>query len=65
MTNKPFTLIAVAIFALMAVAHLYRLLTHFQIILGSHTMPQWLSIVGFVVTAVLALMIYRENAVRR
>jgi putative Ca2+/H+ antiporter (TMEM165/GDT1 family) len=65
MTGKPFTLIAVVIFALMALAHLYRLVTHFQIIVGSHTMPQWLSIVGFVVTGVLAWMVYRENAVRR
>ena len=65
MSGKPFTLIAVVIFALVALAHLYRLVTHFQIILGSHTVPQWLSIVGFVVAGVLAWMVYRENSVRR
>ena len=43
---RPFTWIASAIFALMALVHLYRLFTHFQIILGSHTIPMWVSYVG-------------------
>ncbi|MFL5122707.1 MAG: hypothetical protein ACJ8C8_19840 [Microvirga sp.] len=61
MGNKPFTMIAVVIFALMALIHAYRLVTHFQIILGSHTVPEWVSIVGMVVAGGLALMVYREN----
>ena len=60
-SRKPFTLIAVAIFALMALAHVYRLITHFQIILGSHTIPGWVSIAGIIVAGGLALMLYREN----
>jgi hypothetical protein len=58
--TKPFTWIASAIFALMAVAHAYRLVTHFQVIVGSHTMPMWLSWVGLVVTAGLSWMLCRE-----
>ena len=58
--SKPFTWIASAIFALMAVLHAVRLYTHFQIILGSHTMPLWLSWVGLVVTAALSWMLCRE-----
>lgn len=59
--KRPFTLIAAIIFALMAVAHAYRLLTHFQIIAGSHTMPLWLSIVGIAVAGILAVGLYRES----
>ena len=59
--KRPFTLIAAIIFALMAVVHAYRLLTHFQIIAGSHTLPMWLSIVAIVVTGILAVGLYRES----
>jgi uncharacterized integral membrane protein len=59
--KRPFTLIAAIIFALMAIIHAYRLLTHFQIIAGSHTLPLWLSIVAIVVTGILAAGLYRES----
>ena len=62
MTNRrPFTLIAAAIFALMALAHLLRLFTHFQVVLGSHVLPQWISIVAILVTGALAFGLYRES----
>jgi hypothetical protein len=57
---RPFTWIASAIFALMALIHLYRLFTHFQIILGSHTIPLWCSYVAIVVAGVLSWMLCRE-----
>ena len=59
--KRPFTLIAAIIFGLMAVVHAYRLLTHFQIIAGSHTLPMWLSIVAILVTGILAVGLYRES----
>ena len=62
---RPFTWIASAIFALMALIHLYRLFTHFQIILGSHTIPLWCSYVGVVVPAFLSWMLCREARVTR
>jgi uncharacterized membrane protein len=58
--TRPFTWIASAIFALIAIAHLYRLFTHFQIILGSHSIPEWVSYVGVVIPAVLSWMLCRE-----
>ncbi|MEO7277470.1 MAG: hypothetical protein ABIW33_05555 [Sphingomicrobium sp.] len=61
MGNKPFTMLAVIIFALMAAAHAYRLVTHFQIILGSHPISEMVSIAGGVLAAVLAVMVYRES----
>ena len=59
--NKPFTLIAAVIFALMALVHLYRIATHFQIIIGSHPIPMWVSWIAIVVTGLLAMMLYRES----
>ena len=58
--NRPFTWIASAIFALMALLHIYRLFTHFQIIVGSHAIPEWVSYVAIVITAGLSWMLCRE-----
>ena len=59
--SRPFTLIAAVIFALMALAHAYRLATHFQIVAGSHALPLWISIVAIVVTAIVAVGQFRES----
>jgi hypothetical protein len=58
--SKPFTWIAAALFALGAILHIVRLFTHFQVILGSHTIPQWVSYVAIVVGAFLSWMLCRE-----
>ena len=61
MTNrKPFTLIAAIIFGLMSLLHVYRLITDFQVIVGSHTIPYGVSWVGIVVTGGLSWMLFRE-----
>lgn len=59
-SSKPFTWIAAAIFALAAIVHIVRLFTHFQIIVGTHHVPQWASYVGIVVAAFLSWMLCRE-----
>ena len=58
--SKPFTWIAATLFALMAIVHIYRLITHFQIVIGSHSVPQWASWVGVVIPALLSWMLCRE-----
>lgn len=58
--SKPFTWIAAAIFALIALIHLYRMLSHFRVVIGSHVIPQWVSILGFVIPAILSWMLCRE-----
>jgi hypothetical protein len=60
-SSRPFTLIAALIFAIMCVLHIYRLFTHFQVILGSHDIPMTVSYVAIVVTAILAWGCYRES----
>jgi hypothetical protein len=61
MGNKPFTMLAVVIFAVIALLHAYRLVTHFHVVLGSHDIPMWVSYVGVLIPALLAFMIYRES----
>ena len=57
---KPFTTIAVLILSLMALAHLYRLVRPFEVVVAGNPLPQWVSIVGLIVAGGLALMVWRE-----
>lgn len=57
---RPFTTIAAVIFALMALLHAYRLATHFQLIVGNHTIAQSLSWVAVVLTGALSYGLFRE-----
>lgn len=57
---KPFTTIAAVIFGLMALLHAYRLVTHFQVIVGSHTIAQAVSWVGVIVAAALSYGLFKE-----
>ena len=57
---KPFTTIAAVIFALMALLHVYRIATQFQVIVGSQTIAQEVSWVALIVTAVLSYGLFRE-----
>ncbi len=57
---KPFTIIAVVIFSIIAVAHLFRLFFHWQVTVNGVIVPIWISIPGFFITGVLAIMLLRE-----
>jgi hypothetical protein len=57
---RPFTLIAAIIFGLMALLHIYRIITHFHVIVGSHTIPQSISWIAVFVTGALSIMLFRE-----
>jgi Na+-driven multidrug efflux pump len=59
--TRPFTTIAAIIFAIMALLHIYRLLTHFQVVLGSHVIPQSASYAAILVTGALAVGLFRES----
>ena len=58
--SKPFTWIASAIFALMALAHIYRLIRPFNVTIGTCDLPQWGSIVAAVAAAGLSWTLCRE-----
>ncbi|HYN46882.1 MAG TPA: hypothetical protein VES64_09335 [Allosphingosinicella sp.] len=58
---KPFTTLAIAVFALIALVHLYRLIRPFAIVVDGAVVPQWASWLGLIVAAGLALMLWRES----
>ena len=60
-SRKPFTTIAAIIFAIMALAHLYRLVRPFEVMIGPCTLPQWASIGALVVTGGLSWMLLSES----
>ena len=59
--SRPITTIAAVIFFGIALVHVYRVFTHFQIIVGSHTIPMWISYFGIVIPALLAILLLRES----
>ena len=58
--RRPFTMLAAAIFLLMALAHLYRLVVGFDISVAGTHVPQAISWIALAVTALLAAMLYGE-----
>jgi len=58
---KPATTIAAILFLLIATAHLLRLIFHVPIIAGGITIPMWPSLVAFIIPALVAVMLWREN----
>jgi hypothetical protein len=61
MGSKPFTVIAAILFLLAALVHIYRLITHFRVVAGTHTFPMWGSIVLIVIALILAWGLFRES----
>jgi len=58
--NKPINLITVIFLFLVATLHLIRLIFHVQITVADTEIPQWASIIGFVVPVILAILLRRE-----
>ncbi len=58
--SKTFTYIAALIFAVMAIVHLYRIISPFRVTFGSVEIPMWVSYVGVVVGFGLGWMLCRE-----
>ncbi|MCX5827563.1 MAG: hypothetical protein NTV58_06130 [Deltaproteobacteria bacterium] len=58
---KSVTTIVVIILVGMSIAHLVRIIFQVEIIAAGFHTPLWLSIFGFIVPLVLALLLWREN----
>jgi hypothetical protein len=58
---KPFTTAATIILAILAIAHLYRLVSGLEVVVGGKVIPLWVSAFGALLAAVLALMVWRES----
>jgi len=57
---KPYATIAIAIFSVVAVAHGLRLLFGWTVTVQDETIPMWVSVVGAVIPAGLAVLLCRE-----
>jgi len=58
---KPVTTIVVLLLIVISIAQLLRLIFQVEIIAAGIHIPVWLSIFGFIIPAILALMLWREN----
>lgn len=58
---KPFTTLAVAVFVMVALLHLARVVLGWAVTINGFAMPMWTSIIGLVVAAALALLVWREH----
>jgi hypothetical protein len=59
--KKPFTTIAVGVFALMALVHVFRLLFGWVVTIQGSVVPMWVSALGVVIAGGLAIMLWRES----
>ena len=57
---KPFTMVAAAVFLLMALIHLYRIAVGLPITIGGTSVGQEVSWVALVATLFLAVGLFRE-----
>ena len=58
---KPLiTIVAILLMAISA-AHLVRIIFQVEILIGGFIIPIWVSIIGFIIPLVLALLLDREN----
>jgi hypothetical protein len=58
---KPFTVIGIIVFLIIASMHLLRLYFGWEIIINGMIIPPWISVPGFLIMAGLALMLWRES----
>lgn len=58
---KPITLLVVVFLALIAAVHLLRLALQWSVVVNGMAIPLWASAVAALITAVLAVMLWRES----
>lgn len=58
---KAGSLIAFILFVLVAIAHLVRLVLGAEVTVEGNTIPQWVSLVGSIVPALVAFQLWRES----
>jgi len=60
MSEKSFSLLAGAIFLVVAVGHALRFLFHWEVVIAGWQVPMWISPVAFVIAAYLAYEGFRK-----
>lgn len=59
--TKPFTIIAIVLFSLIALLQLLRFILGWEIMVNGMIIPVWVSAIAFVIAAGLAVMLWRET----
>jgi len=59
--KKPFTLLAVLVFAIVALVHLLRLVFGWEVTINGAAVPLWASVAGIVIAAGLAAGLWWES----
>jgi hypothetical protein len=59
--KKPFTMIAVGMFVLVALVHVFRLVFGWEVTIQGSVVPMWVSVLGAVIAGGLAVMLWRES----
>jgi len=62
-----FTLLGALFFFIISLAHLARVIwgQGLQVMVNNYVMPMWPSVVAFLVTLFLAIMLYKEGKARK
>ena len=58
---KPFTTIAVAIFTIVAIVHLLRIILGWEVTIQGTVVPMWASYLGLIIAGGLAFLLRRES----
>jgi len=58
---KPVTTIVLILLIAISIAHLLRLILQVNVVANGVNIPVWLSILGCIIPAILAFMLYREH----
>jgi hypothetical protein len=59
--KRPFTMIAIALFSLIALLQLLRFILGWEVTVNGVSVPVWASGIAFVIAAGLAVMVWRET----
>jgi hypothetical protein len=58
---KTGTLLGIVVFTVVALAHLYRLLTGAEVTINGDLIPQWISVPGVLVPGLIAWVLWKES----
>jgi hypothetical protein len=58
---KTGTLLAIIVFIVVALAHLYRLVTGAELLLNGNIVPQWISVPGVLLPGLIAWLLWKES----
>jgi hypothetical protein len=57
---KPFTTLAIVVFAIVTF-HVLRILMEWEVVIQGVVVPMWLSYLGLIIAGGLAFMVWRES----